>query len=156
MSKSGQLEGAMTIKTGLIILTLTAAGIATQAAAAGDTITVTLEADATPAEAAAIKRTETKGDPDMLPVWMGHADLNGDHRPDLIFRTRDSALCGAANGCATEAILATPDGYARRAIALPNIGDGDAFLLPTMHNGMHDLRFQGDGHVLTWDGKAYR
>jgi hypothetical protein len=138
-----------------ILLTLAAGGMATQAVAAS-VVTVDIGADATPAEVAAIKRTQGKDEISVLPVLVGHADLNGDHRPDLILRTRNTALCGSAIGCATGAILATPNGYAHQLIGLAGSGDVDVFMLPTLHNRMHDLRFEGSSHVFKWNGKKYQ
>jgi len=143
----------------LAVLALAAIGIAPQAKAADGTITVTVEAEPTSTELAAIKRALANDHEEeglgMMPVTVGHADLNGDHRPDLILLTGNSALCGAAIGCATEAILATPTGYTSRTIGLAGIGESLS-VLPAMHNGMHDLRSDGGDHIFKWDGKKYR
>lgn len=143
------------MKTLCTLLMLAAGGVATQAMAAS-VVTVDMGVDATPTEVAAINRAQNKDDISVLPVLVGHADLNGDHRPDLILRTRNSALCGSANGCETDALLATPKGYARQLTGLAGSGDGDVFVLPAMHNGMHDLRFEGGDRIIRWNGKEYR
>lgn len=141
------------MKASLIVLALAATGMTTQATAAGGTIPVTIEAKPTPAELTAIKRTLSKDDADEPPFSVGHADINGDHRADLIFRSDNSAYCGSA-GCDTNAILATPTGYAGKSIGLA-YSVGKILVLPSVHNGMHDLRYEGGNHTFTWNGKDY-
>lgn len=87
---------------------------------------------------------------------VGHADLNGDGRPDLLVRLDDIGFgyCGSA-GCAGYAILATPQGYAPKAIELAVFNEKIA-LLPSAHRGMHDLRLDDARKVFTWDGARYR
>lgn len=48
--------------------------------------------------------------------------------------------------------MATSNGYSSRTIDLPNF-QGEIDVLPTLHQGMHDLRY-GDSPVWTWNGKA--
>src|SRR3546814_11988771 len=47
------------------------------------------------------------------------ADLNDDGQPDLVVQYADGAFCGSA-GCSGAIVMATADGYAAKAIALPN------------------------------------
>lgn len=127
------------------------------AAAANGTIALDLAAGPTPSELAAVKQALASEEDglDELPVSVGYADLNGDHRPDLIYRSRNSRFCGSAVSCATGAILATPVGYAVHEIPLVDSGDS-IFVLPTMHDGMHDLRSDTSDHTFQWNGREYR
>ena len=151
----------MTIKNttlaALAALVLAAGGMASHAVAAGGAIAVTVEAKPTPAELAAVKLALGKDDLKALPVQLGHADLNGDHRPDLIFRSYSEGYCWqiSTSACATWALLATPAGYARQLIVLAQ-SDGKVFVLPTMHHGMHDLRYEGGSKTFAWSGKSYQ
>jgi hypothetical protein len=147
------------MKTLCIILALAAGGTAVEAAGASrGAVAVDLNADPTPAELAAIKRTHmtdgTLEQDTLLPVTVGHADLNGDHRPDLIYRSDNHAGCGSL-GCATYALLAAPVGYARTSIDLA-VSGGKVFVLPTMRKGMHDLRFQAATYIFKWNGTEYQ
>jgi len=105
-------------------------------------------------ELAAVRRAFGRDRADELPVSVGHADLNGDGRPDLIFASENRDYCGAL-GCDTGAILATPSGYATRVINLA-VSFDTMFVLPTMHNGMHDIRYGNARHVFVWDGEQYK
>jgi hypothetical protein len=105
-------------------------------------------------ETAAIKRALGKDYADMAPFTVGHADLNGDGRADLVFRSGNSGWCGSA-GCATAAVLATSSGFAAKAIDLA-YSASDLIVLPATRQGMHDLRFDGGSHVFRWNGRAYR
>jgi hypothetical protein len=86
---------------------------------------------------------------------VGEADLNGDGRPDLLVHLSESDWCGSA-GCAAEAILATPVGYARRKTELGVNFVESMFVRPTMHGGMHDLRYDESSYVFRWNGQQYR
>lgn len=142
------------MKAAQIFMALAATVLAPQAIASGGTIAVTIEATPTSAELTAIKRTLTKDELDELPVLVGHADLNGDHRPDLIFRSNSSGYCGSS-GCDTEAILATRKGFASQSIGLA-YSFGKVLVLSSVHKGMHDLRYEGGSKTFTWNGKEYQ
>lgn len=127
-------------------------GYAAGAAAAGN-VSANIEATPTAAETAAIKRALGSEYAGQVPFKVGHVDLNGDKRPDLLFRTDNSDFCGS-HGCATHALLATPSGYSRKSIDLA-ISFGDVIVLPPTHKGMHDLRFSDGTHRFRWNGSNY-
>lgn len=87
---------------------------------------------------------------------VAHADINGDGRPDLLISLDDPGFgyCGSG-GCAGYAILATAQGYAPRAIELAYFF-AKAVILPAVHHGMRDLRFDDARKVFQWDGKSYQ
>ena len=143
----------MAMKALGIALMLVAGGMATQAAAADGPIAVTVDARPTAAETTALERALGSDYGDMHPLTVGHVDLNGDHRPDLLARSDGMGGCGSA-GCHTWAVLATPSGYAPTAITLA-VAAGKVFVLPAIHNGMHDLRFESGTYVFQWNGKEY-
>ena len=87
-------------------------------------------------------------------MLVGHADLNGDGRSDLIFSTLSQDYCGAL-GCDTGAVLAIATGYASRIISLA-VSSDTMFILPSVHNGMHDIRYGNARHIFVWDGRTYR
>jgi hypothetical protein len=62
--------------------------------------------------------------------------------------------CGSA-GCQTYAVLATSTGYAGKSIRLATAG-GKVFVLPAVHHGMHDVRFESGTYVFKWNGKVYQ
>jgi hypothetical protein len=127
--------------------------MASQAMAADGLIAIAVEATPTPVETTALKRALGPDYGDVRPLMVGHADLNGDHRPDLLARSDSMGGCGSA-GCQTWAVLATPSGHAPTAITLA-VAAGKVFVLPAMHNGMHDLRFESGDYVFKWNGKEY-
>jgi hypothetical protein len=113
------------------------------------------------AEAAAVRHVygqewadTEKEEGHRLAFAVGHADLNGDGLPDLLVRLSDSTYCGS-HGCSTYALLATPAGYAEKGIDLA-ISIAQVAVLPTLHKGMHDLRFDESSYVYTWTGQEYR
>lgn len=129
--------------------------------------TVRLDSTPTPAEAGVVREVLGRA---MAPDWgnyerskghpigftVGHADLNGDGRPDLLVWLGDFefGFCGSA-GCAGYAILATADGYAARPIDLATFYD-TVTVLPTAHHGMHDLRYDDARYIFRWTGRGYR
>ena len=126
------------MKSSCLTFMLAAGGMATAAAAlaAGDPIAIAVNTEPTPAETAAIKQALGPEDyGDMQPLTVGHADLNGDRRPDLLARSDGMGGCGSA-GCQTWAVLATPSGYAPTAITLavaagkPEAYDSDSSTTP--------------------------
>lgn len=130
--------------------------------AAGTTTKIDFGKDAinpTPAQTAAIQRATANDLKDPLhpdqPLYsVALADLNDDGRADLLIQyTYASGFCGSA-GCSGVVVMATPSGYARNSFGLPNFA-GELDVLPSMHQGMHDLQFNGDSPVWTWDGKQY-
>ena len=146
------------MKSSCLVFMLAAGGMATATAtaalAAGDPIAIAVDAEPTPAETAALKQALGPEDyGDMQPLTVGHADLNGDRRPDLLARSDGMGGCGSA-GCQTWAVLATPSGYAPTAITLA-VAAGKVFVLPTIHEGMHDLRFESGSSIFEWNGREY-
>lgn len=87
---------------------------------------------------------------------VGHADINGDGRPDLFILLTDYGFgyCGSG-GCAGYAILATPQGYEPKAIDLAYFFEKVA-VLRAAHYGMHDLRYDDATKIFSWDGEEYR
>ena len=106
------------------------------------------------AETAALKHAMGADYDDLQPFEVGHADLDGDGRPDLLARSSSMGGCGSA-GCQTYAVLATSTGYAGKSIRLATAG-GKVFVLSTVHHGMHDMRFESGTYVFKWNGKVYR
>ena len=86
---------------------------------------------------------------------VGHADINGDGRTDLLAYLSDYGFgyCGSA-GCSGYAILATSKGYTDEPIYIANFY-GKLTVLPAIHKGMHDLRCDDSHHIFKWNGKEY-
>ncbi|HET7563297.1 MAG TPA: hypothetical protein VFJ87_13045 [Rhodanobacteraceae bacterium] len=114
----------------------------------------------TPAQAAAIRRAAGDAMSQPLPGHSGEplyalalADLNDDGRADLIVQyTYASGACGSA-GCSGIIVMATAQGYGKKAIGLPNFTE--IAVLPATHHGMHDLQFDGNSPVWQWTGSQY-
>jgi hypothetical protein len=87
---------------------------------------------------------------------VAHADINGDGRSDLLVSLDDPGFgyCGSG-GCAGYAILATAQSYAPKAIELAYFF-AKTTVLPAVHHGMHDLRYDDARKVFQWNGKAYK
>ena len=143
---------SMKNKTVMALAALALGGAATAAIAAGASVKV--EATPTAAETAALRHALGKDYAEMSPFTVGHADLNGDHKPDLVFRTGNSDYCGSG-GCDTSVLLSTARGYQAKAVDLA-YSASDLIVLPAVHKGMHDIRFDGGDHLFVWSGTAYR
>ncbi|TAL80979.1 MAG: hypothetical protein EPN46_03035 [Candidimonas sp.] len=122
--------------------------------------TVTPDAPPTGAETAAARRALPSDFRDAkqmshhpLKFTVGHVDLNGDGRPDLIIHYADQGWCGS-HGCLAYALLAGPVGYSPNAIMLVYFGQ-TMTVLDSSHHGMHDLRYDDATHVFRWTGTAY-
>lgn len=79
------------------------------------------------------------------------ADLNDDGRPDLIVQYGDG-FCGSA-GCSGIIVMATRSGYSNHSIQLAI--HHDIAVLSSTHHGMHDLQYDGDSPIWTWNGRDY-
>lgn len=132
----------------------------TQASAAGNMAKIEFAKDAirpTATQAAAIRRAAASDiaefiHHDQKGYVVAEADLNDDGRPDLLVQYDDIAFCGAS-GCSGVIVMATANGYSGAPIDLPNFY-GEIDILPSSHQGMHDLRY-GDSPVWVWNGKEY-
>lgn len=141
----------------LVIATVCIAGNATAAGA----VRIDFSKDAikpTAVQTAAIRRAAASDLQDPLhpdqPLYsVALADLDDDGRPDLLIQyTYASGFCGST-GCSGVIVMATSNGYSSKTIGLPNFA-GEIDVLPTRHQGMHDLRY-GDSPVWKWNGKDY-
>ena len=121
----------------------------------------------TPAESAAIERVlgasfgrewsdYERSAHHPVTVSVGHADLNGDGRADLIVLLTDYQFgyCGSG-GCSGYALIATPAGYAPKPVELANFQETLA-VLPAVHRGMHDVRYDDAHVVFKWSGRDYK
>lgn len=153
----------------MIVSTALVAALTVVGTGAKAELHVSLNAQPTPAQTAAVKRAFGADFADMTPFLVGQAYLSGDHhgdrRPDLIIWTQNRLNCGSG-GCGVSALLATANGYAAKGIDLGILSQGGDFvILDAVHHGMHDLRFDhepakhgfdSNGHVFRWDGKQYQ
>lgn len=157
-----------TMKNLLFVLAALALGCASTVANAQYPQTAVVSGgEATAAEAAVVQRdlsnsfgkewTDYVKSSGRAPTFsVGHADLNGDGRPDLLILLDDPGFgyCGSG-GCSGYVILATAQGFGPKAIGLANFVE-KAVVLPTIHKGMHDLRYDDARKVFVWDGAQYR
>lgn len=153
-------------RASLRVLCLSLAALAASGAASGapsTTYPLTIEfgKDAikpSAAQTAAIRRAAADdikdfAHPDQGGYAVVPADLNDDGRADLLVQYNDMAFCGSS-GCSGVIVMATPDGYARTTIDLPNFY-GTMTVLAGTHDGMHDLQYNGDSPIWHWNGRAY-
>lgn len=128
----------------------TTSAVAISAGVAEAATVVTPDATPTLEQAAIVKMAL---DPDMrnAPFTVGLADLNDDGKPDIVIHFTSSMWCGS-HGCSGNAVLSTPQGYARRSIVL-GIFYKRLTVLDSAHNGLHDLRFDDGRYILKWDGR---
>lgn len=111
----------------------------------------------TPVQNAAIRHAAASEIADFIHPEQGgyavaQADLNDDGHADLLVQYNDVSFCGSS-GCSGVIVMATPHGYAGHAIGLPNFGT--MAVLASKHHGMHDLQYNGDSPIWTWNGKTY-
>ena len=110
------------------------------------------------AQTLAVKRALAADLGDIKPGQTGYGvatgDVNGDGRPDLFVLVQDVGFCGTP-GCQRYLIVANASGYAGSAIKLASFFE-QVTVLPTVHAGMKDLRFDANHMVFKWNGKAYR
>lgn len=113
----------------------------------------------TPAQNAAIRRAAADDLKNAIhpgqPLYaVALADLDGDGRSDLLVQyTYASGFCGSA-GCSGIIVMATPHGYASKAIDDLPYFYSEIDVLASKHHGMHDLQY-GDSPVWQWSGKEY-
>lgn len=125
--------------------------------------TITADAQPTAAETAAVRRAlagdfseEERTEHHPLTFTVGHVDLNGDGRPDLIVHYTSQDWCGTTvPACWAYALLAVPGGYGTHAITLGPF-DKTMTVLDAKHHGLHDLRYDDSTDVYRWDGTFYR
>jgi hypothetical protein len=84
---------------------------------------------------------------------VAEADLNGDGRPDLLIRRMEPDQCNKT-GCFSAALIAEAKGGYGILTYLP-WNHGAMTVLPTMHDGMHDVSFDGATDVYQWEGTVY-
>lgn len=124
--------------------------------------TISLDVPPTAAEMAAARRAlphrdfvDAEAYHHPLTFTVGHADLNGDGRPDLIIHYTNAEGQCARDGCPTFALLDGPNGYSSHPISLALFFGKTMTILDTVHHGMHDLRFGNSTSVFRWDGTYY-
>lgn len=131
------------------------AGLTWAGCAQAATLEVKPDASAT-AEQAAIVAKALPDSQQGAAYSIGIADLNGDGKPDLIVQfTGDDWCSQTGKGCQGTAILSTPRGYADHDTPLAMFGS-IVNVLPSMHHGLHDLRFDDAKYVFKFDGRRYK
>lgn len=145
----------------VISLTLSTALVIAETVCAAETITP--DAPPTAIERAAARRALPSDFRDAEQIehhpptfTVGHADLNGDGKPDLIIHFSDPLECGMQN-CWAYALLAVPGGYSTHPITLALFPPHATMtILDSIHHGMHDLRYDDSTYVFRWTGTAYQ
>ena len=120
----------------------------------GSPVTITPNRRPTAAQTRAARAAGVGGTVPDDTFTVGEMDLNDDGKPDLIVHSTNHMNCGSA-GCGGDVLMREGDHYSKKYIILPNFGES-VTRLGAMHNGMHDLSFDGSTYVFKWDGKAYR
>jgi hypothetical protein len=142
--------------------TLATALLALTTAVRADTV-VSFDVTPTAAQRAAIQTAAASDFADVqqvagrkLEYTVAQADLNDDGRPDLLVQYLDAYFCGTG-GCSTVLVMATPQGYADKALPLQVlVQPGEKLtVLSTGHKGMRDLRYES-AYISHWTGKAYQ
>lgn len=94
----------------------------------------------------------TNSPPASSPPWPSPSGSDRGSAPVSLYDP-GFGYCGSG-GCAGYAILATAQDYAPKTIELAYFF-AKAIILPTVHHGMHDLRYDGARKIFQWDGTAY-
>lgn len=86
---------------------------------------------------------------------VAEADLNGDGAPELLVMFAGGDWCGSL-GCANYIFIGRlGGGWSAQAVDSGVIFYEQVHVLPKMHRGMHDLRFDDSRHVFHWNGQHY-
>jgi hypothetical protein len=88
-----------------------------------------------------------------LDFRVAEADLTGAGRPDLLIRRMELDQCNET-GCFSAALIAEAKGGYGILTYLP-WNHGAMTVLPTMHDGMHDMSFDGATDVYHWEGTVF-
>lgn len=123
---------------------------------------VSIQSDVQPsrAQTEAIQRATGNaadcGHPGEACYSLSLADMDDDGRPDLLVLYNPASAMGDCGtmGCGGIIVMATADGYASTAIGLPAFNE--LGVLPSVHQGMHDLQFDRYSPPWRWNGSQYQ